>query len=214
MNDVSGEAAVDDELVEHTMKLVLEHDRKSAQGLIAIGEHVLDHYFDGEETTARSKRPKKDKSFARLAERAKSESSLKKRDLYRAVSIAIVWRSLSAQVREKLEATHLERLATIDDVTRRQELAAKIADGELRGKALDREVTKAGGKERGGGPAPKHGAQKMSDAFERALDEIEKSGELGKRALRSIDKKARGGLGKRLRAIARRLSAIAKKLES
>lgn len=214
MKNEALEEAVDEELVERTMKLLLEHDRTSAKGLTLIGEHVLDHYFDGDEASAKSKRPTKEKTFARLAERAKAESSFKKRDLYRAVSMAIVWRSLSTQVRDKLEPTHFEKLASIDDVATRREVAARIADGELAGRALDKEIAKRGKRERGGGPKPKHAAEKMTDAVERALDEVEKGGELGKRALRALEKKTRGGLGKRLRAVAKRLQAIAKRIEA
>src|SRR5688572_21971992 len=158
------EAEADEALVERTVKLISEQDPKKTESLAAIGEHVLDAYFGGDAGRVAAKQPVKDKSFARLAERAKEETSLRKRSLHRAVTLAIVWRSLSPQVRERLEPAHLEELGTIDDLAKRRELAARVAAGELKGKAL-RAAIKAKGvaSEPAEAPAPEHGAHKMSE---------------------------------------------------
>lgn len=208
---VTGEAAADEALVESTMQLIAAQDRAVAAGLRAIGEHILDRYFDADEATVRSKRPHKDKSFARLGERAKAETSFRKRDLYRAVSIAIVWRSLSEQVRDKLDPTQLEHLANLDDLEARRALAARAASGELGGRELRAAITEAGAQERGGGPRPKPPALKLAAAVEKALEAAQAEG-LRKRDLKGLGGKEARELAKRLRAAARELSAVADKL--
>lgn len=209
--EVTGEAAADEALVESTMQLIAAQDRAVAAGLRAIGEHVLDRYFDADEATVRSKRPHKDKSFARLAERAKAETSFRKRDLYRAVSMAIVWRSLSEQVRDKLDPTSLERLAGVDDLETRRQLAARNASGELDDRALKAAIARAGASEREGGPRPKPAAIKLAAAVEKAIEAAQAEG-LRKRDLKGLPAKEARDLAKRLRAAARELGALADKL--
>jgi hypothetical protein len=148
---VTAERAIDEALVQRTLNRISRHEHAGAEGRRAIGERIFVDYFGKDEQLVGSKSPVKLKSFVRLTGRVEDETSWDERDLCRAVSGAIVFRSLSSAVSKKLPASYLYQLASIDDLAVRAAVADKIARGELRGRVAQTAIAAAGRVERGGG---------------------------------------------------------------
>ncbi|MCC7538515.1 MAG: hypothetical protein IT379_19980 [Deltaproteobacteria bacterium] len=208
------ERKADVALVERTLGLLGRHQRAEAKGRRAIGEHLLDAYFDGDAALAKSKSPSKPKSYALLAQRAQPESDWQERDLRDAVAMAIAYRSLPARVRGAVSPTYLLRLASIDDVAQRRALAARIAAGELSGGAevLDA-IARAGAGERGGGRARTPSTLRSVSTLVRAAERAEDGGALTIRTLRALDDDARTRVAHSLRKLAARLNELAERAE-
>jgi hypothetical protein len=209
---LDGEHEADVALVDRTMAMLVAHEQRQASSLREIGEHVLDEYFGGDATAVGERGPHKAKSFALLASRAKEGTNLRKVDLYRAAQMAIVHRSLPAEVRGGLSSSDLERLASIDDLGVRNKLAKQVAKGELRGGALKRAVARAGSAERGGGPKSAHDSVRMATKVSAALDEARQAGALKSRELDKLDGATRKTLSKQLRSLSTDLLELARKL--
>lgn len=202
----SVEGKADLRLIERTLALIAAQEEASGAGRRAIGEHLLDEYFGGDAALVRSKSPLKAKSYALLAKRAPSESGWTEADLRKAVTIAIVYRSLPGAFRDLVPSYYLERLGSIDDEPARIALAKRIASSELRGKKADDAIAKAGTTERAGGRARKPAALKAIDALLRAGERAK--GEVTQAKLRTLDDETRQDLRARATALRKQLDAL------
>lgn len=211
---VSGERSADSALVERTLEKLSTHDRVTFTSARAIGEHILDEYYGGDEQLVRSKSPVKPKSFASLAARSVEETQWDEADLRRAVSMAIVYRSLSESIRDRVPHTYLVRLASIEDLAVRRELAAQIASGELRGIRAKEAVARAGAGERGGGRPMMSSAMRFTHRIEDTIDRALAEGEVDVHDIEALTDVARAELAQRLDVAARRLRELADLMRS
>lgn len=205
-----GETRPNTRLVGTTIAMLKAHDEKRAESAREVGAHVLAKYFGGREALVRSRNPHKAKSYALLAERAAEETEWDVSALRKAVEMACVYRSLSPRLRKELPSGWLFRLAAVDDVKKRTELAERIAAGEIRGVAARRAIALAGREEAGGGRAVQHPIARALGAVERALGLAQLEGALDEDSLDEIDDRA--ALSERLTSASRALAELAARL--
>jgi len=206
------ERRADERLVEESLSLILAQEDMTGSAVRAIGEHVIDRYFDGDIDLALSKNPTKPKSYAMLARRAKGETNWSQTDFRRAVKIAIAYRSLATSMRDRISPWLLERLASIDDQTIRREIAARIAKEGLRGDAAENVIAQAGATERRGGRPAVAGAVRFARTVHRLIEQADDRRDFAHRALGALAPKARRTLAAQLRAVAARLTKLAQAL--
>jgi hypothetical protein len=145
------ETSADERLVQRTLARLGEHDRTVGMAMRKVGAAVIDDYFGGDVELARSNKPTKPKSFARLVKLAAKETEWTVADFRRAVTAERVARSLPRAIADALLPSYLVRLSSIDDPAVRVEVAKKIASGEVRGRAAEELVAKkSGGNPQGG----------------------------------------------------------------
>ncbi len=210
----AGEARADEALVDRSMELLHAHDERVADSVREIGEHLLESYFGGDEQLARSRVARRPLSYERLAARAEAETSWDAADLRRAVTAALVSRSLPSALAERVPATYLVRLDSVDDPSVRAELAARIANGELRGHAAKETITLASVGRRRGGRPPTPGPIRLANGLERLLDRSDDFGGLDPSAVQELDQLARASLAGRIDDVARRLAALAARIRA
>ncbi|MCZ7682979.1 MAG: histone H1-like repetitive region-containing protein [Sandaracinaceae bacterium] len=210
----AGEARADEALVDRSMELLHAHDERVADSVREIGEHLLESYFGGDEQLARSRVARRPLSYERLAARAEAETSWDAADLRRAVTAALVSRSLPSALAERVPATYLVRLDSVDDPSVRAELAARIANLELRGHAAKEAITLASVGRRRGGRPPTPGPIRLANGLERLLDRSDDFGGLDPSAVQELDQLARASLAGRIDDVARRLAALAARIRA
>jgi hypothetical protein len=203
------EKRIDERLVERTLALIEAHEEASEASRRAIGEHLFDEYFGADEDLALSTSPVKAKSFAALASRADAGFGWGEDDLRYVVRIAIAYRSLPSSVREEIPASSLARLASIEDVAERRELAAKIASGELRGDALREAIAEAGAGESRGGRPRLPPALREGRKVVRAVMRLDERASFGVRRLRELDDAQRRELAEQIDEAVAKLRALA-----
>ncbi len=115
--EVVAEEKLDAELVDKTVDWIREKVAETfSRGLLEIGTHIFEKFFDGEIEQVRSTNPKKKASFQSLAERCAKDPWIKlsKPSLHRAVSIAAVVKRLppSAKYFQQLSPSHQAAFAS------------------------------------------------------------------------------------------------------
>jgi hypothetical protein len=205
----AAETRADAVLVERTLELLHAQDRVVAGARRAVGAHILDAYFGGDDDLARSNAPNKPKSFALLAERAEAETAWDARDLSEAVRMEVCARSLPVAVAEALGPSHLLRLAAVDDASERARLAARIARGELGGLAAKNAIAEAAAGGAGGGRKRQPDAVRFASALQRALARADEDNAFDPTELNEVDD--REGLARRLQVMADRIAHFAKR---
>ncbi len=208
------EARPDEALVDRTMALLDAHDRSVADSMREIGEHLLAEYFGGDEELARSRVAAKPLSYERLASRAELETSWDAADLRRAVTAALVHGSLPSALADRVPGTYLVRLDSVDDPSERASLAARIADGELRGHAAKEAITLASVSIRRGGRPKTPGPLRLANALERLFERADDFAGLDPTAASELDELERAALAGRLDDAARRLTALAARVRT
>ncbi|MCC6876575.1 MAG: hypothetical protein IT378_19895 [Sandaracinaceae bacterium] len=203
----------DFDLVDATLERLREHDRTAGASDLAIGEHLLDTYYGGDEEAARSKSPRKPMSYALLAERAEAETSWDESDLRRVITMAATYRSLASQIRASIAPSYLLELGKIRDLGTRRGLAAKIASGELAGEDLKDAITRANASERGGGRPAAPALVSLARRLSRTLEQARAAGALAASARRELDDEARASTASALRALRDQLDALLRALD-
>ncbi len=93
---------------------------------LAVGQHLLDRFFDGKISAYRDRNPEKDAAFARFTQTCRQELA----DLGLSPSVArqcivahVTWQLLPPSVRDQLLLSHVVELGRIGDPTARARLA-------------------------------------------------------------------------------------------
>ena len=210
---VVNERRADHDLVDTTIDMLAAYDEATQKSVLELGLFVFDRFFDADEEAVRSKSPKKSLSFALLAERAEAETSWDATDLWKAVTAAIVYRSLPSQTRDRIPASTLERLGAIDDVEVRQRLAARMASGELVGEAAREAIAEANQRERAGGRSATPVLVRFVKTIARRMRAARESGAFGARARREVKGDARVRAREDLRELRDEIDELLRALE-
>src|SRR5690606_3157039 len=195
------EERADEDLVERSIALLDEHEERVADAALAVGAHLFESYFAGDEALARSRVPAKPLSYDRLVARAEAETSWDAADLRRALVAALVHRSLPADIAERVPASYLARLDAVGDPAERAALAARIADGELRGRPAEEAIALASHAPAGRSRVP--GPLRLANALSRLVDRASHFGGFDGMEARGLDELARAAPAGRLGDVAR-----------
>jgi hypothetical protein len=206
------EPRIDEPLVERSLALIEAHVIERDASRRAIGEHILDAYFGGDSSLARSKNPQKPKSFTALATRAEAQFGWDESDFRYAVRIAITYRDLPSAVRDQIPASSLAALASIQDITEMRRLAARIASGEIRGEAAREAIAEAGASEARGGRPRIPPALRAGQRAIRAVLRLEDDADMSAGRMRELDEMDALELADQMDDAAKRLREVAEAL--
>lgn len=101
------------------------------QYALAVGRHLIDVWFDGEIQAYRDRTSSLHVGFQRLLDDRRADLAdlnLSASTLRNYMLADVTWRELPVRVRERLELTHLYRLAKVVDPIARVELAHEAAE--------------------------------------------------------------------------------------
>lgn len=118
---------VDEKLVEQAAEWIKDTLAKTIhKGAIEVGNYIFDKFFDGDVEKVRSRNPKKNASFRKLAEKCGTpELPISATWLYNSVNIVVMDRLLpkSATAYRQLPPSHQEALVQLRDPSKVERLA-------------------------------------------------------------------------------------------
>ena len=120
--------------------------------VVAVGDYLIEHFYDGSLELARSRSPSKASAFAQLLGRV-NELPIGVHQLRQAIRVSVQYRELPAAIADRLSASHHGALLLVEDARVRGELAAQVVQGDLSVRELERMVRKLKPRHPGGRPA-------------------------------------------------------------
>lgn len=174
--------AVTDEELDHAIDH-LRHLNKQYSIAYAIetADYLVKIFYQGDYALARDRDPHKHAAFEELLERRQKELAeidLTPRTLRRYIAAGDVWHGLPEKTREQLGVAHLEKLAAVQDVKERKQLAHNAATMHWTREQTAKAVKDLKKKERGGKKKPgrkvKPKAVKAVVALKHAIGQVQK----------------------------------------
>lgn len=172
-------AVSEDDLDKAIRRLRTLHRAHSVAHAVAVGQLIVEMFYDGDYGAARSRDPHRHARYRALVQRRPddlADLALPDRNLRRCVAASDVWQGLPESVRSKLAIVHLEGLAAIQDAGVRKEMATEAASLEWTGdqvkKAVADQKRKARGEKRKPGRKKKPTVLKTAGAAKASLKKL------------------------------------------